>query len=106
MWRRAAGTPIDSATARRESDAELIGTPFQAELARRRHVADERRRRDDGGTRQEPFAPDSHPVLPVAIERRDGALTLLQRVGSLAEARPAPRLADFAADGAEHIGDR
>src|SRR2546425_4250945 len=35
---------------------ELLGIPLQTELARRRHVADERRRGDDGRAREIPFA--------------------------------------------------
>src|SRR5262249_51837798 len=52
------------------------------------------------------LATDSHAVLPVAIERRDRALAGVQRVGTLAEAWPAPRLPDLAADRTEHARDR
>src|SRR6266850_714553 len=96
MWRRATGTPIDAATARCESDAELIRIPVEAEFARRRHIADERRGGDDGGAGEIAFAAEPHAVLPVAIEGGDRALTLRQRIGSLAEARSAPRFPDRA----------
>ena len=49
------------------------GSHDQPQLSRRRHVARERRGGDDGGTREVAFAAESHPVLPVAIERRDRA---------------------------------
>src|SRR5437763_14064298 len=110
MWRRATGTPIDAATFAREaavdSDTKFLGVPRQPELVGRRHVPDERRRRDDRGTCQEAFAADAHPVLPVAVERRDGALSFLQCVWTLAEARTAPRLANLAANRAKDTGDR
>src|SRR6185295_11987999 len=85
---------------------ELLGIPFQTELARRRHVADERRRCDDGRARQVPFAAQPHAVLPVAVERRDRALALLQCVGSLAETRTAPRLPNLPANRSEDLGYR
>src|SRR5437899_1263763 len=110
MWRRATGTPIDSATRCCESgitlDAELFRIPFQAELARRRHVADQRRRGDDGGAGEIAFAAHAHAILPIAVERRDRALAFVERIRSLAEARPAPRLPNLAADRSEHRRDR
>src|SRR5215510_10866895 len=106
MCRRATGTPMLWAIARWDSDAELIRIPFETELARRGHVADERRGGDDGGAGEIAFAAEPHAILPVAIERRDRALPLDERVRSLTEARSAPRLANRAADRAEDIGDR
>ena len=50
------------------SDAELLRIPLEPELARRRHVADERGRGDDGGAGEIAFAAEPHPVLPVAVE--------------------------------------
>src|SRR5262245_15209380 len=67
-----------------------FGSPFNPELRRRSHVSNERRRCDDGRTREVPFAADAHAVLPVAIERRDRALARIERVLALAEARSAP----------------
>src|SRR5439155_5058450 len=58
------------------------------------------------GAGEIPFPAQTHPVLPVAIERRDRALPFLQRVRPLAETGPAPRLADLAADRSKDIGDR
>jgi predicted DCC family thiol-disulfide oxidoreductase YuxK len=87
-------------------DPEPLGFPFQAELGRGRHVSDQRRRGDDGGRGEVPFAADSHPVLPVAVEGRDGALARGQGVGTLPEARPAPGLPDLSSDGAEDLRDR
>src|SRR5476649_199194 len=103
LWRFATGTPMLSAMPRSGSNTEIIGIPFQAELARRRHVADERRRGDDHRAREIALAAEAHAVLPVAIERGDRALPLLEGVRTLTEARAAPRLADLAADGAEHV---
>ena len=77
------------------SHAVFLGVPLEAELGRRRHVADQRRGGDDGGAGEVAFAAESHAVLPVAVERRDRALARRQRVGALAEARAAPRLADL-----------
>src|ERR1051326_1333293 len=85
---------------------ELLRIPLQPELARRRHVSGERRRGDDRRARQIAFAADAHAILPVAIERGDRALTFLQRIGPLAEAGTAPRLADLAADGSKDVGNR
>src|SRR5215467_3004650 len=106
MWRRATGTPMLFAMSRCESDAELIGIPFDAELARRSHIADERRRGDDGGTRQVALAAEAHAILPVAIERRNRALAFDQRIRPLSEAWAAPRLDDGAAHRSEDVGDR
>src|SRR6185436_15021664 len=68
--------------------------------------AHERRRGDDRRTREVALAAKTHAVLPVAIERRDRAFAGMQRVGTLAEARAAPRTADFAADRSKHGRDR
>src|SRR5215472_9723279 len=106
MCRRATPTPIVRAMSRCDSDAELIRVPFEAELARRRHVAGERGRGDHRWRREIAFAAEAHAVLPVAIERRDRALTLLERVRSLTETRSTPRLTDLAADRTEHVGNR
>src|SRR5262249_62071886 len=80
--------------------------PRQAKFARGRHVTDEGGGRDAGGARKVAFAAEAHAVLPVAVERRDGALARRQRVGPLSEARAAPRLPDVTADRAEHVRDR
>src|SRR5881227_3637651 len=112
MWRRATGTPIVCAAARcasvvtSGSDTELFRVPFEAELARRRHVADDRRCGDDRGAGEIAFAADAHAILPVAVERRDRALAGVQRVGPLAEARAAPGLSDLAADRSKDVRDR
>ena len=79
---------------------------LQPQLARRRHVADERGCRHDRGAGEVAFAAQSHPVLPIAIERGDRALAARQRVRALAETRPAPRLADLAAHRPEHRRNR
>src|SRR5262245_44749559 len=75
----------------RASDRETLGAPIEPELAGRRHVAEERRCGDDGRAREVALAAQSHAILPIAIEGRDGALSGAQRVGSLAEAGAAPR---------------
>src|ERR1035437_1823320 len=110
MWRRATSTPIVSAISRwrssEASDIEIPGIPLEPRFARRRHVADQRRRGDDGGAGEIAFAAEAHAVLPVAVERGDGALSLAERVRPLPEARPAPRLANHAADRSEDVGDR
>src|SRR5258708_26422851 len=77
----------------RASHTEFLRIPSQPELARRRHVADERRRGDDGGAGKIAFAAETHAILPVAVERRDCALPLDQRVRTLARAPTPPRLA-------------
>src|SRR5438128_7455801 len=110
MCRCATGTPIVAAISRcssgENSDTELLRVPFQPKLARWRHVADERRGGDDGGAGKVALAADAHAVLPVAIERRDGALSLAQRIRALAETRPAPRLANLSADRSKYLRDR
>src|ERR1051325_5719848 len=106
MCRRATPTPIDAATPRCDSDGELIGIPLEAEPTRRRHVAGDRGRRDHRRTGEVAFPADTHSILPVAIERRDGALPFLERVRSLTETRSTPRLADLTADRSKHLGDR
>src|SRR5512142_1350864 len=67
-------------------DPEALGLPGEAELLRRRHVTDEGGCRDHGGAREIPLAPEAHAVLPVAVERRDRPLPLLQGVRALTEA--------------------
>src|SRR5438046_9460019 len=88
---------MGSVIVRSRSDAELAGIPGDAELVGRRHVADERRRRDDGGTGEVALAAEPHAVLPVAIERRDRALPRVQRIGTLAQAGSPRGLTDVAA---------
>src|SRR4030095_2393654 len=100
MCRRATGTPMLSATARCDSmvsevsdvsdvsevsDTEFLRIPLQPELARRRHVAHERRCGHHGRTREIAFSAEAHAVLPVAIERRNRALARMQGVRTLAE---------------------
>src|SRR5262245_59992152 len=106
VWRRATVTPMLFAMSRCVSDAELIRIPFDAQLAGRGHVADERRGGDHGGAGEVAFAAEPHAILPVAIERRDRALPFHQRVRPLPEAGTAPRLANRAADRPEDVGDR
>src|SRR5207244_11759463 len=48
----------------------------------------------------------SHPGLQRAVERCDRALSLLQGVGTLSEARAAPGLPQLPARRAEDLGDR
>src|SRR4051812_9466407 len=113
MCRAATGTPMLSATTRSFSNAirpgppfldpELLGIPCQPELARRRHIPDQRRRGDHDRTGEVALAAEAHAVLPVAVERRDRALPLFERVGPLAETGAAPRLPDLSADRAEHL---
>src|SRR5712691_12905552 len=103
MCRRATPTPMLCATVLCDSsairpsaishqplNAKLLGVPGEAQLTRRSHVADERRRGDDDRAREEPFAAEAHAVLPVPVERGDRPLPFRQRVGTLAEARAAP----------------
>src|SRR5262245_11269242 len=109
MWRRATGTPMLAAAARwdsRVSDTEFLWIPFQAKLTRRGHVPDERRCGNHGGARKVAFAANAHAVLPVAVERGNRPLAGVQRVGTLTEARTAPRLANLAARGSKHVRDR
>src|SRR5262245_66526819 len=84
---------------------EQLRLPDQAQLARRAHVAEQRRGGDDRGAREVALPSHAQAVRPVAIERRDRALARGERVGALAEAGAAPRLADLTAGGAEHRGD-
>src|SRR6188474_2697459 len=74
------------------SDAVAFWIPLESELGRRSHVANQRRRGDDGWAGEIAFATDAHPILPVAVEGRDRALSLGERVRSLAEAGTAPGL--------------
>src|SRR5438105_968104 len=92
--------------ASRTLDPISLGRPLEVQLARWRHVAEQRRRRDDRGAREVALAADAHPVLPVAVERRDRALTLSERVVALPEARAAPAHPDLPADGPQHVRDR
>src|SRR5258708_28160221 len=71
-------------------DPMPLRLPLQGKLARRGHVAEQGRRGDDGPAREIALAALAHAVLPVAIERRDRALALLESVIALAEARSAP----------------
>ena len=87
-------------------DSVLFGIPAEPELGRRRHVAGERRGGNHRRRCEITFAADAHAVLPVAIERGDRALTLRERIGPLAEAGTAPRLANLTADRPEHAGNR
>src|SRR5262245_17971529 len=106
MWRWATGTPIVPATARCDSvgtsDSELIRIPGEAEFVGRRHVAQQRRRGDDGRTCEIAFAAETHAILPVPVERRNRPLTCGQRVRPLAKAGPAPRLTNLAAHGSKY----
>ncbi len=49
-------------------DPVALGLPAKLQGARRGHVAEQRRRRDDGGAREVPLAADAHAVLPVTVE--------------------------------------
>src|SRR5262245_47439903 len=89
-----------------ELDSKHFGPPLDAELAGRRHVPEHRGRRDDGRAREVAFAAETHAILPVAIERRNGALSAVKGVFSLAEAGTAPRLPDHRTHAAQHVGDR
>src|SRR5919204_1549132 len=113
MCRRATGTPIVAATVCCESRAmclclhsEPFRIPREAELRGRRHVADQRGRRDDRRTGEIALAANAHAVLPVAIEGRDRALPLSERIGTLSEARPAPGLANLSARRPKYMCDR
>src|SRR5213083_1719199 len=53
---------------------ETLRAPLDAELARRRHVAEQRGRSDDRRAREVAEAADPHAVGPVAVERGDRAL--------------------------------
>src|SRR3954447_20234443 len=112
MWRRATGIPIPSASVRSDSTVAnpesfvvpsspaplatrslhpvLVGIPLETKLARRCHVANERRRGDDGRAREISPPAEAHPVLPVPVEGGDRALPRVEGVRPLAEARSAP----------------
>src|SRR5207249_2517549 len=47
----------------------------------------------------------AHAVGPIAVERGDRALAAGERIRTLTEARPAPRLADLPSHRLEHLGD-
>src|SRR5438552_11251232 len=85
---------------------EALRAPLDAELAWGRHVAEERGRRDDCGAREIAGTAHAHAVCPVAIERGDRALALLERIGSLTETGAAPGLANLGSGRAEDVGDR
>src|SRR5438093_8426079 len=85
---------------------ETLRAPLNSELARRRHVAEQRGRSDDRGACEIAEATNAHTVGPVSIERGDRAFALPERVGPLTEAGSAPRLADLRARSAEDVGDR
>src|SRR6185295_5934957 len=87
-------------------DPETLRVPAQAEGARRCHVAREGGGRDDLGTGEVALTAESHPVLPVPVEGGAGALAAVQRIGALAEAGTAPRIADGRAGAAHDVGDR
>src|SRR2546428_5405027 len=85
---------------------EALRAPLDAELARRRHVAEERGCRDDGRAREVAQTSHAHAVGPIAIERSDRALAFPERVWSLTKAGSAPRLAYLRTGRAEDVGDR
>src|SRR4051812_4521354 len=88
------------------SDAEFLGIPLQPQLTRWRHVADERRGGDDDRAGEKAFAAEAHAVLPVAVERRNRALPLFERIRPLSKTGTAPRLSDLPTDRAEHFRNR
>src|SRR5262245_13448026 len=90
----------------RASHAVGFWIPLQTELRRGSHVTKESGRGDDGGAREISFPTESHPVLPVAIERGDRTLVGIERVRPLTEARAAPRLPDLTTNRPEYLGDR
>src|SRR4029079_7425397 len=59
-----------------------------------------------GGAGEVACSAEPHAVVPVAVERVPGALTLCRRASPLAEAWAAPRLPDLPAHRTEHLGDR
>src|SRR5436309_7212255 len=87
-------------------DAVDLWIPFQAELRGRRHVTGERGGGDDRRAGEIAFAADTHPVLPVPVERRNRTFAVRKCVGALAETGTAPRCTDFAADRSKHRGNR
>src|SRR5207247_926240 len=87
-------------------DPISLGGPPKVQRARWRHVPEQGGRRDDGRTREISLTADAHPVLPVAIERGDRALTLCERIVALPEARAAPAHPDLPPDGPQHVRDR
>ena len=91
---------LDPITRRKVRDPTSIRARSAAPCSRRAPTP----RRPRGWRDTLPRRP--HPVLPVAIERRDRALPGPERVRTLAEARSAPRFADLPADRSEHLGDR
>ncbi len=80
----------------------MFPDPSATKLRGWAHVPEKGRRRYDRRARQIAFAADAHPILPVAVERRNRTLAACERVGPLPEARPAPGLANLAADRSEH----
>ena len=57
-----------------DRDVEALGIPCRCRARWRGHVAEQRRRGDDGRAGEVAFAAEAHAVLPVAVERRDRAL--------------------------------
>src|SRR2546427_944047 len=84
---------------------EALRAPVDAELVRRRQVAQKRGGGDGGRARGVAEPADAHAVRPVAVERGDRALALRERVRSLPEAGAAPRSADLGAGVAQHLRD-
>src|SRR5262245_52482676 len=87
-------------------DTKLLRVPHEPQRIGRRHVPDQRRRGDDDRAGKVTLAAHAHPVLPVAIEGRNGALAWTERVRPLAETRATPRLPNLPADRPQHPGDR
>src|SRR5512144_1756247 len=71
----------DRGSPRARLDAIRLGIPLQTERRGRRHVSQQRRGGNDRWAGEKPFAAVPHPVLPVAVERRDRTLAGLERVG-------------------------
>src|SRR6266545_5434238 len=99
-------SPSGSAQSITQSNAKPLRVPLETELGGRSHVSDESGRSNDCGTREVSLAAVPHSVLPVAIERRNGPLSLLERIRPLPKTGPAPGAPDFPADGTKDIGDR
>src|SRR3954469_21686348 len=94
-----------SAISHQPLNAKRLCVPREPQFRRRRHVTDQRRGGDDDRTGEVAFAAEAHAILPVAVERGNGALPFFERIWSLAEARSAPRLPDLTADRSEHVGN-
>jgi hypothetical protein len=87
-------------------DSVKISIPFQPELRGWRHIASERRSGHDGRAGEVTLAANAHAILPIAIECRDRALTRLERIWPLTEARTAPRLSNLTARVTENGSNR